>query len=242
MMKKKIVLLFVLLFFTATTPGILAAEEAAQDEGWKFGAEIYLWGASIGGKSASGSNIDIDFDDLIENLNMAFMGTIGARKGKWSFMLDAIYLDVEDDDTVGPGVKADVELFGWILTPTVGYNILETEKGRLDVLGGARYLYLKAELGLTGFSDVSDSGSVWDGIIGFKGQVNLTEKWYMPFYADIGTGDSDLTWQAFAGIAYKFKKIDVILAYRYLYWDFDDSDVFDDLNLSGPYVGIKFVF
>ena len=241
-MMKKIVLLFFLLFFTATTPGILAAEETAQDEGWKFGAAIYMWGASIGGDSASGSDIDIDFDDLFKNLKMAFMGTVAARKGKWSFMLDAIYLDVADDDTVAPGVKADVELFGWIVTPTIGYNLFETEKVRLDVLGGARYLWLKSKLDLTGFPKVSDSGDVWDAIAGVKGQVNLTEKWYIPFYGDIGTGDSDLTWQAFAGIAYKFKKVDVVLAYRYLYWDFDNNDVFDDLNLSGPYVGAKFVF
>ena len=85
MMKKKIVLLIVSFFvLVATAPGILAAEEASQDEGWKFGAEIYLWGASIGGESASGADIDIDFDDLLKNLRMAFMGTVGARKGKYT--------------------------------------------------------------------------------------------------------------------------------------------------------------
>lgn len=243
MMLNKTALLFILCVALATvTPSLLAAEETAQDEAWKFGAAIYLWGASIGGDSASGSDIDIDFDDLFKNLKMAFMGAGEARKGKWSFMLDAIYLDVEDDDKVAPGVKADVELFGWIVTPSVGYNLYETEKGRLDVLGGARYLWLKSRLDLTGYPKISDSGDVWDAIVGLKGRVNLTEKWYIPFYGDIGTGDSDLTWQAFAGIAYKFKRVDVTLAYRYLYWDFDDNDVFDDLDLSGPYVGVKFAF
>jgi len=239
---KKIVILFVLFFVVATTPGILVAEEPSQDDGWKFGAQLYLWGAGIGGELASGSDIDIGFGDIVDNLDFAFMGTFGARKGKWSFMLDAIYLDIEGDDTIAPGVKADVELFGWIVTPTIGYNLFETEKVRFDVLGGARYFWLKSRLELTGFPKVSKSGHVWDGIAGVKGQVNLTEKWYIPFYGDIGTGDSDLTWQALAGIAYKFKKVAVFLAYRYLYWDFDDNDVFDDLNLSGPYAGVKFVF
>jgi len=102
--------------------------------------------------------------------------------------------------------------------------------------------WLKSRLDLTGFPKVSESGHVWDGIAGVKGQVNLTDKWYIPFYGDIGIGNSELTWQAFAGIAYKFKKVHVILANRYLYWEFDDSDVFDDLNLGGPYVGVKFLF
>jgi len=72
--------------------------------------------------------------------------------------------------------------------------------------------------------------------------VNLTKKWYLPFYGDVGTGDSDLTWQVLAGIGYKFKWFDVVAAYRYLDWDFDDNPAIDDLNFSGPIVGIKFVF
>ena len=36
-----------------------AEEETNKKKEWKFGAEIYLWGASIGGKSASGGDIDI---------------------------------------------------------------------------------------------------------------------------------------------------------------------------------------
>jgi hypothetical protein len=32
-------------------------------------------------------------------------------------------------------------------------------------------------------------------VVGVKGQVRLDDRWYLPFYADVGTGDSDLTWQ-----------------------------------------------
>ncbi len=59
---------------------------------------------------------------------------------------------------------------------------------------------------------------------------------------DVGTGDSDLTWQALAAVNYRFEKVGVVVGYRYLDYDFDDSDVFDDLNLSGPFVGVKFRF
>jgi hypothetical protein len=159
-MMKKIVLLVVLLFFTATIPGILAAEETAQDEGWKFGAAIYLWGASIGGDSASGSDIDIDFDDLFKNLKMAFMGALEVRKDKWAGMADVLYFDLKNDQDVAPGQTASVEMTAWVVTPVIGYNFLETEKVSLHVVGGARYLYLKADLGLTGFPDVSDKGHV----------------------------------------------------------------------------------
>jgi len=242
MMMKKIIISFVLLIVAATTPGILAAQEAVRNESWKFGVGLYGWTASIGGKSAFGSDIDIDFDDIIDKLEIAFMGVFGVRKGKWALMTDVIYMDVKDDKDIALDLNASVELKAWVVNPAIGYNVLEMEKASLHILGGARYLSLKTELGLTGFSGVSDSRSVWDGIIGLRGRINLAEKWYMPFYGDIGTGDSDLTWQVMTGIAYKFSKFDVFLVYRYLDWDFDDDAVIDDLNINGPLIGIKFVF
>ena len=133
------------------------------------------------------------------------------------------------------------DLTGWIVTPALGYTLVDSQNTRLDVVAGARYLYLDAELGV-GASTVEDSVSYWDGIIGVRGAINLTDKWYLPYHLDIGTGDSDFTWQALGGVGYKFSKVDVIVAYRYLSWDFDDTGLIDDLNVHGPFVGFKFVF
>jgi hypothetical protein len=241
------------LFLAALLIGLLSANvyagsaqaaenpATAQQDSLEFGFEIYGWGASVGGKNGAGSDLDVDFDDLFKDLKFGFMTVLGARKDKWSFLVDVIYLDVEDDKTVDPGIKISGELTGWIVTPVVGYNLVDTEKIRLDIVGGARYLYLDTKLGVGPLSD-DESGSFWDGIVGVRGNVNLTEKWYLPYYADIGTGNTDLTWQASAGVGYRFSKVDVILAYRYLDWDFDDNEALDDLNLSGPYLGAKFIF
>ncbi|MGB5620067.1 MAG: hypothetical protein WBM78_24720, partial [Desulfobacterales bacterium] len=99
-MKKKrighllsLTLLAVVLFHTAT----ISAAESSPENSWEFAAEVYLWGAAIGGDTATDSSVNISFDDLIDNLEMAFMGTFGARKGKWSFLADVIYLDVKDE-------------------------------------------------------------------------------------------------------------------------------------------------
>ena len=78
------------------------------------------------------------------------------------------------------------------------------------------------------------SGDVWDAFIGFKGNISLGDRWFIPSYADVGTGDSDFTWQATAGIAYKAADwADIALVYRYLAWDLG-GDVIDDLDFSGP--------
>jgi len=122
----------------------------------------------------------------------------------------------------------------------------------MEVLAGARYLWLKPELDLdlhvTGplqsrGKKISDSGDVWDGIIGIRGNVNLDRNWYVPYYVHIGTGDSNFTWQWMAGVGVRVSKVvDVFAGWRYLYWKFDDNKVLDNMYINGPGVGVKFRF
>ena len=231
-----LLLMALVMGYAATAP----AAESSPADSWEFAAEVYLWGASIGGETASDSDVDIDFGDLLDNLEMAFMGTFGARKNNWSFLVDVIYLDVKDEGSVD-GIGGSVELRGWVVTPDVGYTVLKGDRGHLDLHVGARYLYLESDIRL-GPDGIDESDNIWDGIIGVRGRVNLTDKLYLPYYLDIGTGGSEMTWQASAGLGYQFKHFDIVAGYRYLEWDFDDSAVFDNLDFNGPYAGVKFFF
>jgi hypothetical protein len=230
----------ILIFFVCSAVTV-SAEEYAQDDGWKFSLELYFWGASIGGKSASGSDVDVEIDDILDSLELAFMGLGELRKGKWSLATDLIYLNLEDGAAIAPGLNANLELSGWVVTPFIGYNLMDTERLNLDILGGVRYLNLKAEL-TVGPLQAEDSGSNWDGVIGVRGGLNLTKRWYLPFHLDIGTGNSKVTWQAFGGVAYRFKRVHLALAYRYLRWNFDDDKTFDNIYFHGPFAGVKFLF
>ena len=231
-----------LLLFVCSSVNVSAAEVSVEEE-WKFGAELYFWGASIGGQSADGSDIDLDLSDILDSVRFAFMGSAGVSKGRWSLAADLIYLNAKDGDTIAPGLNADVELINWVVTPAVGYNLFQTERGRLDIIGGARFLYLKADLRINALGlRADDSGSNWDAVIGARGTVDLTEKWYLFGYLDIGTGQSDLTWQGLGGVGYRFKWFDLVAAYRYLRWNFDDNKAVDNLYLHGPAAGIRFLF
>jgi hypothetical protein len=44
-----------------------------------------------------------------------------------------------------------------------------------------------------------------------RGYFMLGDNWYIPYYADIGTGGSDLTWQLFGAIGYRFSWGDIRL-------------------------------
>jgi hypothetical protein len=129
------------------------------------------------------------------------------------------------------------------------YRLVQTDRFVLSALAGARYLYMKAEVDLDTRAplppmrrSVSDSGSNWDGIVGVHGHVNLSENWYLPYHLDVGTGESDLTWQVDAGIGYRFGRFDIVAGYRYLDYEFDDDTIFKNLDVRGPYVGIEFWF
>lgn len=248
------IIIAIFLLLTASTPAFAAESESKYQ--WKFGAEVYLWGASIGGETATGEDLDISFTDLVEDLEFGFMGAAWVRNGKWSLLGDVIFLDVSDEERFNANLvgnpintRVDVELKGWVINILGGYTAINTEKFMLNVVAGARYLYLDTDLKFD-INDIKDSfsgsGHIWDGIIGVKGQANISEKWYISYYLDVGTGDTEFTWQALGGLGYKFKKLDAVFGYRYLDWNFDDDDpggkTFDDLNFHGPYVGVKFAF
>lgn len=247
----------------ATMIPVTAAADGSDQ--WEYDATIYLWAAGMDATTQTGGDIDISFDDILNDLDMTFMGSVGARKGKWSLAADTIYLDISQDEggsetipLLGPlnittEVDTDIEMKASITTFGAGYNLVDDERATLDLVGGARYAWVdvevKLDLNRAGIllqtsrrEKVSGSEGVWDGIVGIRGHFNINDNWYLPYYADVGTGQSDLTWQALAGIGYKFKWGDVLLAYRYLDYEFDSDYLLRELTVSGPALGARFYF
>jgi hypothetical protein len=262
LLKCSVLTILGLVVFLLTVTPALSAEPLP--ESWQFEGKIYLWAPDIKGETTTGTDIEIDFDTIIENLDLVYMGNLGARKGKWSLLADVIYLDLEDDSdsTLFQGplgnltlTLTDVAMEAWIVTPIVAYNIVNTDRIDLNLLAGARYFWLETTVKTktehrirnetTRFS-ATESGDVWDGIVGARGAISLNDKWSLPFHFDIGTGETEMSWQAVALVKYNVGKWGVGFGYRHLEWDFDDSntggDVFEDLYISGPILGVEYMF
>lgn len=220
--------------------------EVVVTDSWKYGAGIYVWGASIEGEAANGAPIDMSFSDILDNLDMTFMGTFFAQKNKWTFGLDAIYLKIGDKpNTWQPGdgpTLTNIQLKSWIFTPTVAYRFMESEKLDLNIVAGARYFKMEPYIEISPLPGISDSGSVTDGIVGLRGEYDINEKWYMPFQFDVGGGDSDSTWHAFAAVGYRYENFDLIAGYRHMEWEFDTGTPLKDISMSGPIIGALFKF
>jgi opacity protein-like surface antigen len=169
-------------------------------------------------------------------------------------------MDISDDTTttvnipIGPGIpvttSASADQTSWIVHLVGGYNLLTDGGSWLDLTAGVRYLEIDSNVDLTlavlgpGQSvTLSESDSVWDGIIGLKGRVALGERWHLPYYFDIGTGDSDFTWQAIVGVSFQAtKSVNVAFVYRHLEWEFASDSLVNDLYFSGPALGVTFHF
>ena len=240
--------------------GIAAAEST------EHRVVIYGWFPDIEGTlnydiPGNGGSAGADASDLIDALEGVFMGAYEGRKGQWSAKVDLLYLDLanyEDNAVtipIGGGltgkVAAEQALTGWQVGLYGGYTVFEDDNLTLDMLGGLRYLQVDvdAELEITGplpptlpSKKLSESVELWDAVVGVKGQYAFNDKWYLPYHFDIGTGDSDLTWQAVAGVGYRFNWGSLMLAYRHLFYDTGDSGVIKDLEFSGPAAAVSFNF
>jgi hypothetical protein len=234
----------------------LHAEEASANNEWNFSGGIYLWGTAIGGETSSGSEIDITFSDLIQNLDMAFMGNLEARHGKWFVAADLFYSDISASGSHGFATPnaGDVGLGGsvvtelTIFTPTLGYNLIDSKTGTMDGFIGvqAANLDVSAKIASVGpaggrLIQASDTIEKVDGIVGVKGKLNLEGNWSLPYYLNIGAGGSDFTWQAFSGIDYKLDRMNLYAGYRYLEWELNEK-VVDNMNLNGPIIGVNYNF
>ncbi len=233
----------------------------ASDGGWHVDAALYVWAAGIAGTSATGGDIDIPFSDIWDDLDMTFMGSVEASSGSWGLLADMVYLKISAEDSAteevpvfGPitlpvAVDGDVSMKNWIVTLAGTYRLLDTESATLSLLGGARYFSLDLDVTLdlssvitSRSARVSETDSVWDGIVGARGELRLDDRWYLPYHVDVGAGESDLTWQAIVGIGYRFDRGDPVLAYRHLDYDFKSGFPLRDTNIGGPALGARFSF
>lgn len=216
---------------------------------WQNEITVYGWFSDISGTLYDGTEYTYEAEDIIDDLEMILMTTYEGRIGKWSFIGDLVYMDVSNQaNTTVPAGQAtvDLDLSSWVISTAVGYDLVQSDKGRLAVVGGLRYLDLEVESDVsvqgTPVSDSSGSQDLLDGTIGIRGYILLNNNWFLPYYADVGTGDSDVSYQLFAGIGYQFGWGDIRLGYRHLCIEMEDDKLMQDITLSGPVLGVGFSF
>ncbi len=152
--------------------------------------------------------------------------------------------------------RTDLDGLVWMITG--GYSLQATETSSLDVFAGARYFGVDVSTSWDLTADITTPGGtvvlpaqgsiasdvdIWDGIIGIRGHSNVgSGKWSVPYYFDVGAGDSDRTWNAMVGLSREYGWGDLVIAYRHLDYDQDANDLLQGFSFSGPGIGARFSF
>jgi hypothetical protein len=217
-------------------------------------------------ESEGGSSASIAGEDILNALEFAFMGAFEVRRGSWGVLTDFIHLDLGADASgsrdlmlggeplpVGTAADLDYDLQGSSWTLTGEYRLAGRTR-TLDLLAGVRLLDTESHLEWTITGDI---GSVpvldqtgdrrtrlqnVDAILGCKGRISFGDQqlWFLPYYLDVGTGESDLTWQAMAGLGYSLGWGEVLVALRYLDYDMSAGSPIKELTFNGPAVAVSF--
>ena len=273
-MNKKIILAFLI----ATSSLLMSVGVAHADESlspipkisneWTFDVTPYVWAPNISStlnyKGQYLNTADVSMNNVISNLKSGGMITGEAHYGSWGVMADLVSATLQKTGTTSvtpaPGYNFKLAMKPTIqqtiLTGAATYNLLNNQNANVDGLLGVRWISITATLNLAldgtnySLSDYKTVSTV-DPIVGFKGRYRIADStWYVPFYADIGSGGgtTNLTWQALAGVGKTFEKwVDVALVYRGLYYDMSSSKtngagLLQKTTFQGPQLSATFHF
>jgi len=226
-------------------------------------------GRTVFNRGRISERIEIPIDTVVDDLEFVFQGDFMVRRGRWGFLADVVTVDLADTrsasraGTIGSiAVPAEVSgdfrlaVDSWLVTATGFFRLHDDEGSNLDFVFGARLVDLAQRLSwrlegdiagiplLTRQGELRASETYLDAVVGLKGRFGWSResRWFTPFYLDIGTGDSDLTWQGVVGVGRTFDWGEIKLTYRYLDYDFASDDLFQSLGLSGPALGATWRF
>lgn len=243
--------LFLALFIVVVA--ILITPQAAAQSGsneWQFAIAPYLWAAGMDGTmtiAAVEQDFDVPFSDIIDNLDLAFMGHFDMRNERWVLSSDLIFVDLESSEDLNGGtVTAGVDLT--LFEVAGGYRVSPA----VTLLAGARWVDMGASLHAVSafFDEEIGADKNWiDPLVGVHVFAPLSERWRIGLRGDVGGFGvgSELTWQAYADVGFKASElITVFLGYHALDIDYEEGSGLQlialDVLVSGPQLGVVFTF
>lgn len=230
---------------------------AAADTDWEYTATLYGWfpGINTTVETPIGEiEADVDFDEVLETLDLAFLGAFEARKGRLSLIGDLQFFDVSAETERAPGAftRAEVDSQLVIFSAYATYALIDSDDLRFDVGGGLRYngssveAQLVEEGGASGPS-FEDDGGWTDLLLAARVRRQFSDNWYGTGYADVGgfgiEDSSELTWQVSAGLGYEFNDTwSMVGGYRHYSVEHGEDLVTTTIEVSGPFLGVDIAF
>jgi hypothetical protein len=222
------------------------------DNAWHFAVSPYLWFPGVHGTLAGPGGRSLAFraspGDLLSHFRFGLMGAVEARRKRIVIPIDMMWIRLADDRAIpAPALgatSADMKATEFILTPKIGFRLINEEKIKVDALAGFRYWHLGESLhfdpSLLGL-DFSGSQNFVDPLVGGRIQMALSPKIVVDILGDVGGwgAASQLEYQVAGLLGYRIKPALTLQAgYRYLNVDYrKSSGVIFNATTSGVIFG-----
>lgn len=244
MKSKYLALSAFLIIILASVPAL-----CQQENDWQFDlAPFYLWAINVDGdlgirgRTASAS---IDFSDVWDNLEGVFTLRFNAMyRNKFGILFDYNNLDLGREQATAAG-NIEASFKSQIINFAGTYRLIDGQHS-LDGVAGIRYTNLDAGIDIRNLGVSLGGDQDWvDPIVGLRYTYQLTDKWSLRFYGDIGGfgASSDFTWQGLGLIDFQpWKNVAFVAGYRGLGSDYETGSGIDqltyDATIHGPLLGL----
>ena len=127
---------------------------AAMDDQWHFDIAPYFWMPGVQGDVGVANlppvSVDASFSDLLENLDLALLARFQARKNRFGFAADLVWMNLGAQAVDTQVVDLTVD-FRQLVVEGIGFYRLASggradNPAHLDVLAGVRYLTVRTRL------------------------------------------------------------------------------------------------
>ena len=238
---------------TAVEPsgaGLPQVELPPEDSGWHFAASPYLWFPGVHGTvGALGRDVSVHATpgDLLSHFRFGLMGVVEARYKRVVLPLDLVWVRLGDNKALPfPNLMvntAKLKAGEFILTPKIGFLLLDQEKLKIAALVGFRYWHFNENLKFVPSNlnlNFSRSQNWVDPVVGGRIQGSLTPKVIVTIAGDVGGWDtgSHLDYQVVGLLGYRIKPNVILQAgYRYLYVNYRSGGTVIEPVTSGVIFG-----
>ncbi len=228
--------------FAALTSGPAVASD------WQQEITPYVWASGMEGDVSIGNvqaDVDSGFDEILDNLEMGFMGSYRAGRERWAITIDAMYMGLGASASSGRSLAgADIDVDQTSIEAAAGYTVNK----HVTLVGGLRYVDLSAEIAtsiLGGSTNISKGHRWVDPLVGVILGQEVGERWSLSLRTDVGGFGigSELTWQYVLAARYELTDtVAIIGALRRIDTRYEDRDFLYDVAASGPGLGIAMRF
>ena len=232
------------------TPATPAPPVGEPTSDWHFAVSPYLWFPGVHGTiGARGHDASIHESpgDLLSHFRFGLMGLVDTRYKRIVIPVDMMWIRLGANNALpltDEAVTAHVKGQEFILTPKIGYRLVDSEIIKIDALTGFRYWHFGANLRLstseTSTQTFSGSENWVDPLVGGRILANLSPKISVSMGGDVGgwnTG-SLIDYQIGGVLGYRIKPAVVLqVGYRYLATDFRSGGTTINLVTSGVLFG-----